>query len=121
MQVPQTPINIDEIPPVGSDYYENIFNVYQTQDESNYYYYNIGRKVTIDINDVNEAYIEYYFIDRPMPLTTMSYKLFGTMHLWWLIAAMNQLNAIEIPPSNTVIAVPKRIYLQNILNSLKNK
>jgi hypothetical protein len=119
MQVPQKPINIDEIPPVGGDYYENILNVYQTQDESNYYYYNISKKIVVDINDVDETYIEYYYIDRPMPLTTMSFKLFGTMHLWWLIAAMNQLNAVEVPPANIVVAVPKRAYLQNILNGLK--
>lgn len=121
MQVPQNPINISEIPPVASEYYENVFGVYQTQDASSYYYFNLGSKVTINIDDVDETYIEYIFIDTRMPLTTMSYRLFGTMHLWWLIAAMNDLNPIEIPAAGTVLAVPRRQYLQNILNAIKRR
>lgn len=121
MQVPQTPTNISEIPPVGSEYYENIFNVYQASDNSNYYFYNISNKVSIDINNIDESYVEYVLIDRLMPLTTISYKLFGTMHLWWLIAAMNQLNPINVLPAGTVVIVPRRGYLQEILNIIKQK
>lgn len=121
MQIPFKPINLSEIPPVAGEYYENIFNVYQTQDASSYYYFNLGNKVVINIDDVSETFIEYIFIDSRMPLTTMSFRLFGTMHLWWLIATMNDLNPIDIPAAGTVLAVPRRQYLQNILNAIKSK
>lgn len=121
MQVPNKPINISEIPAVASEYYENIFNVYQTQDVNNYYYYNLGNKINIDINNVDGTYIQYIFIDSRMPLTTISYRLFGTMHLWWLIAAMNDLNPVEIPVAGTVIAVPEKQYIQNILNTIQQQ
>jgi hypothetical protein len=119
MQIPLNPTNIDDIPPIAGEYYENILNLYQTQDDSSYYYYNISNKVTIDINDVDEQYIQYFFIESTMPLTTISYRLFGTMHLWWLIAAMNNLNPINIPPAGYAFAAPRREYLQDVLQAIK--
>lgn len=119
MQIPLKPTNINNIPPIGGEYYENILNVYQTQDVDNYYYYNISKKITFDINNVDEAYVEYIFIDSAMPLTTISFRLFGTMHLWWLIAIMNNLNPIIIPSSGSVFLVPRREFLQNILQAIQ--
>lgn len=119
MQAPLNAININDIPPIAGEYYENILNLYQTQDDNSYYYYNISNKVTFDINDVDEQYIQYFFIDSPMPLTTISYRLFNTMHLWWLIAVMNNLNPINIPPAGAVFAAPRREYLQNVLQAIK--
>jgi ABC-type nitrate/sulfonate/bicarbonate transport system permease component len=54
-----------------------------------------------------------------MPLTTISYKLYNTIHLWWLIAAMNNLNPINVPTPGTVFIVIRREYLQNILQAIK--
>lgn len=119
MQVPLNPTNINDIPPINGEYYENILNVYQTQDESNYYYYNISKKVTVDLQNIDEQYIKYVYIDSAMPLTTISYKLYTTIHLWWLIAAMNNLNPINVPTSGTVFIVIRREYLQNILQAIK--
>lgn len=119
MQVPQKPINIDDIPPIAGEYYENILNVYQTQDASNYYYYNISNKVVVDLTNIDEQYIEYIFINSNMPLTTISYRLYNTMHLWWLIAIMNNLDPINIPAAGSVFVVPRREYLQTILQAIK--
>lgn len=110
---------VPDIPTVTGDYYENILNMYQTQDESNYYYYNISNKVVVDTTNINTDYIEYYFLDTPMPLTTLSYRIFGTQHLWWLIVAMNKLNPIDIPAAGTVIAVPKKQYVSDVLQTIK--
>lgn len=110
---------VPDIPPVAGEYYENILNMYQTQDESNYYYFNISNKVVIDTTNINPDYIDYYFLDTPIPLTTLSYRIFGTMHLWWLIVAMNKLNPIDIPVAGTVIAVPKKEYISDVLQTIK--
>jgi len=110
---------ISEIPPIAGEYYENILNVYQTQDENNYYYYNISNKVVIDTTNINPDFIEYYFLDTPMPLTTLSFRIFGTQHLWWLIVAMNKLDPIDIPASGTVIAVPKKEYIADVLQTIR--
>lgn len=110
---------VPDIPPVAGEYYENILNMYQTQDDSSYYYFNISNKVVVDMENINADYIDYYYIDAPMPLTTLSYRIFGTQHLWWLIVAMNNLNPIDIPAAGTVIAVPKNQYVSDVLQTIK--
>lgn len=121
MQIPQTPSLISTIPAVASDYYENIFNVYNTEDAGQFYYFNISNKVVIDVTNIDEQYIDYIYSDTPMPLTTLSFRLFGSMHLWWLVAVMNKLNPLEIPPANTVLAVPKAQYLAQVFQAIKAK
>lgn len=111
------PRDITDIPQVDSDYYENILSMYQTQDESSYYYFNISKKIVIDMKNIDESNIEYYYLGAAMPLTTVSYRLFGTQHLWWLIATMNKLNPLDVPQAGTVIAVPTNDYLINILQT----
>jgi len=118
MQVPQKPINISEIPQIRGNFYENIFNVYQTQDDNMFFYYNLGKKIVFDIENVSDEYVEYVYIDAPMPWTTISYRLYGTINLWWLIVSLNNLNPIDIPPANSVFMVIKRDNLQQILNTI---
>lgn len=116
---PSLPRAVPDIPTVGAEYYENIFNMYQTQDEDAYNYFNISNKVEIDTNNIDERYIEYFYIDAPIPLTTLSYRIFGTQHLWWLIVAMNKLNPIDVPSAGTVIVVPKQQFVNEVLNAIK--
>ena len=111
--------DIPNIPPVGSDYYENIFNVYE-DDDTSMYYFNINRKVVFDTTGINEEYVDYIYIDAPIPLTTLSYRLFNTMHLWWLIVVMNNLNPIDVPTPGSVYIVPKKQYLSTIIQGVKS-
>lgn len=116
---PSLPQTVPNIPTVGAEYYENIFNVYKTQNSDAYDYFNISNKVEIDTTNIDENYLQYFYIDSPIPLTTLSYRIFGTQHLWWLIVAMNKLNPIDIPAAGTVIAVPKPQFVADVLNVIK--
>lgn len=116
---PSLPKSVPDIPTVGAEYYENIFNMYQTQDEDAYNYFNISNKVEIDVENIDENYLDFFYIDTPIPLTTLSYRIFGTQHLWWLIVAMNKLNPLDIPAAGIVIAVPKPQFITNVLDAIK--
>jgi hypothetical protein len=116
---PSLPQSVPNIPTVGAEYYENIFNVYQTQNNDAYNYFNISNKVEIDTTNIDENYLQYFYIDTPIPLTTLSYRIFGTQHLWWLIVIMNKLNPIDLPATGAVIAVPKPQFVANVLNTIK--
>jgi hypothetical protein len=116
---PFLPQTVPNIPTVGAEYYENIFNVYKTQNSAAYDYFNISSKVEIDTTNIDENYLQYFHIDTPIPLTTLSYRIFGTQHLWWLIVAMNKLNPIDIPASGTIIVVPKPQFVADVLNAIK--
>lgn len=119
MLIPQTPTNIRDIPTISDEYYENIFNVYNTKDD--YYYYNISKKVSFNLADVDNSNVNYVYIDAPMPLTTISFNLYGTIHLWWIVAQMNKLNPVTIPPAGTVFIVPNKEYINNIINAIKQQ
>lgn len=103
--------------------YENIFNMYQFNNDNgdNYVFYNILSKVSIP-NNLDESIYERYIVDAEMPLTTLSFKLYRTQHLWWLIMAVNNIkNPVKLIKPGSVIRIIKIDYLDNIFNSIKQK
>jgi hypothetical protein len=103
--------------------YENIFNMYEfvNSNGNSYVFYNILTKISIP-DDLDNSVYEYYKIDSEMPLTTLSYKLYKTQHLWWLIMAMNKIkNPIKLISGGSVLKVIKVDYLDIIFNLIKQK
>ena len=94
--------------------------MYIAENPDAYYFFNIGKRIIIDTDNLDPSFVQYVIVDVRMPLTSMSYTLFGSQHLWWIIAVMNKLNPIEIPPAGTVIVVPKRQYISDVLQLIKN-
>lgn len=101
--------------------YENIFNVYLVENENNnkYAFYNIINKVTLP-DDIDESVFEYYTIPSYMPLTTVSYRIYQTMFLWWLIMVVNKIqNPVKALAPGSVIKVIRKEYIDTVLNSIK--
>ena len=110
--------------PVISDYrYENIFNVYQytgntaTSVVSGAYYYNINRAVTIPDN-INKNTYYTATVNGRSPWTAISYKAYGTMELWWLIAILNKIQNPLTPPNGT-IKILKPEYIRSVLSEIQ--
>lgn len=120
--------DIPELPTISQQRYENIFHVFETDKQSadkkynnKYYFYNILNKVSIPA-DVDPNIFEYYKIDKPYPWTTISYRIYTTQFLWWLIAISNNIrNPVIIPKTGDVIRVIKPDYVSLILNSIKSQ
>jgi hypothetical protein len=103
--------------------YENIFNMYEFTNENNdsYVFYNILSKVQLP-QDLDESVFEYYKIDSEMPLTTISYRIYQSQHLWWLIMVVNNFkNPVKLLERGSIIKVIKVNYLDTVLESLKQK
>ena len=100
--------------------YENIFNVYETQkDSTRYYYYNLGKKITIDVSNVDPSVFKYIRIDRRLPWTTISYQEYRTQHLWWVILAVNNIiNPVNLPKIGDVLRIVKNEYIDSIVNQI---
>jgi len=99
--------------------YENIFNVYTTNKTATdvYYFYNILNKVNIP-TDIDPTLIGAFTLNRKLPWTTFSYKLYGTTNLWWLLFLINK-------PKNIFYAEPGIAYkyfypdnIDSIINSV---
>ena len=70
---------------------ENIFNVYQ--DKNNNYFYNLNSTVYINANnDTLRTYICNYEMHWPL----ISYKLYGTTRLAWLLLKINNVQPKDI-------------------------
>jgi hypothetical protein len=103
--------------------YENIFNVYQfdTSNNDTYVFYNIMSKISLP-NDLDPNVYQLYRIESQIALTTLSYRLYGSQHLWWLIMVLNNLrNPVKLIESGSILKIIKSEYLDLVLDSLKNK
>jgi hypothetical protein len=103
--------------------YENIFNVYEFMNSNNdtYVFYNILSKVSFP-DDLDVSTYDFYKVESTIPLTTLSYKLYKTQHLWWLILAVNKIkNPVKLLESGSVLKIIKPEYLDTIFNLIKEK
>lgn len=107
--------DIPELNSIDSNNYENLFNVYK----DNRYYYNLLRTVTIPDNLDPSVYF-LLKLNKSTPLTTLSYRVYGTIKLWWLICIANNINDTVRPiePGKVLkIIIPAEV--GNIVKMLK--
>jgi len=111
--------DISDLPALASERYENIFNVYETVD--GYYYYNILSKVSIT-DKINPDTLVYFKIPKMMPWTNISYLIYGTQYLWWLLCVVNKIkNPVRVLQPGTVIAAIKPEFIKTVLDDINIK
>lgn len=89
--IPQLKNNqIINLPKIPSTRYENIFNVYTfVKDGKDFYFYNINNKIQIPVV-IDSSYLATIVLDRTLPWTTLAYKIYGDMNLWFILYIMNK-------------------------------
>ena len=93
--------SIPGLPTLTNLKYENIFKIYQNKD--GYYTYNPLNTIAFPGLSDNPALYTVLTVTEKMPLTVISYKAYGTIDLWWLIALINQVkNPFEFASTGTV-------------------
>lgn len=105
------------------DRYENIFNMYEGVNSNNnsYVFYNIFNKVSLS-DDIDPNVFELFVIPSSMPLTTVSFRVYQSMYLWWLIALTNNIrNPVRLLTPGSVIRVIKPEFLNLVLASIQKK
>lgn len=112
--------SINELPLINSNRYENLFNIFTTTKNNNYYYYyNILSKITIPDTTSNTVY-QLYKVDKLLPLTTISYNIYNTIHLWWLIVTINKIqNPVKLIAPGSILKILRQEYINNVINKLK--
>lgn len=103
--------------------YENIFNLYELENSegNKYVFYNILNKVSFP-DGLSEALFDYYKIEDKIPLTALSYNIYNTQYLWWLIMAINEIkNPVKCIEPGSVLKILKADYLDLIFDKIKEK
>jgi len=113
---------VNALPSLARTRYENIFKVFKVlKDKDNsYYLYNINNKVIIPDNLDNNVY-STITISRNTAWTTLSYKLYGTIDLWWLIFLINKPKDIFLARSGESYKYIKPIFIDSVLTNIEQQ
>jgi hypothetical protein len=111
--------NIAALPNLNIYRYEKIFKLYQT--DNNQYFYNIIQSIFLP-DKLDKRALFYITIQQQQPWTTISYNVYKTIELWWLILLTNKIyNPFKLPQVGTVVAVIKPEYIPDILKEINAK
>jgi hypothetical protein len=110
--------SIPALPSLPRDRYENIFKVYQTQDQ--YYFYNILNSIVLPEN-IDERIIDKIKLSKRLPWTTFSYQLYETQHLWWLLFILNKPKTIFYAEPGIEYKYINGAQIENILQSIESQ
>ena len=115
--------NINELPELETYRYENIFKVYETKNlsisgENNFFIYNIIKKISLP-DDLDNSFFEFFTLNKNLPLTTISYQIYSTTYLWWLIMVVNKIiNPYKDLPNGQKIRYVKPEFVKIILDAI---
>lgn len=111
---------ISALPKLDIERIENIFNVYQTEEETGKkYYYNILQTIAFPQN-LPPTMFQAYNIQRNDTWPLISFKFYNTPNLWWLILLANNIvNPIKFPDFGEEILIPTEGLIKLILAQIK--
>lgn len=99
--------------------YENIFKIYGTGDKD-FFYYNILKKIKLP-DDIDSNLFNTVAYNNALPITTLSYRIYGTTYLWWLIMVVNNITNPAKIAGGTSIKFIKKEYLKPTIDSIKQQ
>ena len=109
---------ISELESINDARYENIFKLYIKEGK---YIYNILRQVNIDMSTADPQTYDQTIIKFDMPWTAISFRVYSTTELWWLLYLSNK-NTIKTPlelvPGGTKLNIIKPQYLRDIVDEI---
>ncbi len=109
---------ISELPKLAEERYENIFNVYQ--DEDNRYFYNLLETINFPAN-LPDGFFNPYTIKPGDTFPFISYKVFGTIHGWWVIALANEImNPLQPLNPGTILKIPNLNIVREIIRQINS-
>lgn len=108
---------IEELPKLDSENLENIFNVYRDLDGM--YFYNLLQTIQFPSN-LPASLFSSYTIKQGDTWPFISYKVYKSPNLWWLILLANNIQDPTIPltPGITV-AIPVTEVVREVLTQMR--
>ena len=108
---------LKELEPLSPENFENVLNVYQTED--NMYFYNLLQTIHFPKNlpiTLFETYKIIYGDTWPL----ISFKTLNTPNLWWIILLVNHIdNPLTPLVPSTIIKIPTKALVDEVLFEIK--
>lgn len=81
--------NVPSLSALSVKDYERIFKIFEAStDDKNFFFYNILKKIEFPV--IDSQYIRYYNVKTRMPMTTISYNIYGDIKSWWILYLLNK-------------------------------
>ncbi len=81
---------VAELDSLAKNAYENIFKINLIDTDNNdLYFYNLLNKIIFP-DDISDEIVDTLIPQNDIPWTTLSYKLYGTINLWWTVYLLNK-------------------------------
>lgn len=98
---------------------ENIFNIYL--DKRKNYIYNLNSSIYFNLNNID---LDLYTLNHDMHWTLISYKLYDTTRLAWVLMKLNNVQTKnifkKIKSSESIKYIPK-VELENLISILNTE
>jgi hypothetical protein len=107
---------IADLVDLSRNLYENLFNV-NLIEGTNMYFYNILNKVIFP-EDISDEFINEITLMSDKPWTMLSFQLYGTINLWWVVYLLNKPDYIFKAQANTTYKFIKSNYITNVLSQI---
>lgn len=112
-------IEVPNLPKLQNTRYENIFKIYY--DEDGYPFYNLNKSIVFPQN-LDPSLYNLAVYDAPLHWPILSYKLYQTIYLWWMITEVNNIrNPFILPEIGTTLRYIKPEYVQFVLGQIKGQ
>ena len=110
---------VTDLETISLELYENIFKVNLLENkDKNFFFYNTLNKVIFPDNLDGSVYKEVT-VQTDTPWTTLSFNLYGTINLWWVVYLINKPKYIFLAKGGTTIKYITPGAITSILNSMK--
>jgi hypothetical protein len=106
----------EDLPKLKQEVLENIFTVHK--DKDGMYFYNLLQSIEFP-KDIPSSFFEFYNIKYGDTWPLISFKVFQTPNLWWLILLANDIiNPLEPVIPGTTIKIPNTFIVQEVLKQI---
>ena len=107
---------IEELPKINVENFENIFNVYR--DKDGMYFYNLLQ--TIVLPELTTNLYDNYDIKQGDSWPYISFKTLNNTNLWWIILLANKIdNPLSMPSPGTSIKIPILEVVREVLLQMR--
>lgn len=99
--------------------YENIFNVniLQRENDKQFYFYNTLNNISLPSN-LDDSVLGEIELDRDLPWTSLSFNLYNTIDLWWLIFLVNKPDYVFLAKRGQTYKYIQPRYVINVLSQM---
>lgn len=110
--------DIPELSNISPNQLDNHFEV--LSDENGRYFYDLSDTIIIDTENMSPLYYHEYVVQENDTLVRLAIEFYSSANLYWVIAVSNNINNPFVLDSGTVLRIPKKEILGQILTEIEN-